>query len=130
MFYTPIRAKFENVENYVSACLSFHNYLRLTDNASYCPNGFTDLRYPTGNLQQYEWRGLVSGNQESVPISRVKGSRYSNQAIKIRNAIENFVNIGKGSVSWQEEHLTRTSYTGKIQQMNMNSNYFSLLIHI
>ena len=28
-FYTPIRAKVENVENFVLACLALHNYLRL-----------------------------------------------------------------------------------------------------
>ena len=48
MFYTLIRAKVENIENYV--------------NASYCPNGFTVSYDATGNLQQGEWRDLVSGN--------------------------------------------------------------------
>ena len=102
MFYTPIRTKVENVENYVLACLISHNYLRLTDNPSYCHNGFPDSYYATGNLQQREWRGFVSENQGSVPKSRVKGSRYSNQAIKMRNAIEDFVNSEEGSISWQE----------------------------
>ena len=51
MFYTPIKAKVENVKHYVLACLSFHNYLRLTYNTSYCPNGFTDSYDATGNLQ-------------------------------------------------------------------------------
>ena len=87
MFYPPIRAKVENVENYALECLRLHNYLRLTDNASYCPNGFTDSYDATWNLQQGEWRGLISGNQGSVPVNHVKGSRYSNQAIKMRNAI-------------------------------------------
>ena len=73
--------------------------LRLTENASYFPNGFTDLYDATGNLQQGEWRCLVSWNQGSMPINRVKGSCYSNQAIKMRNAIEDFVNSEEGSVS-------------------------------
>ena len=30
------------VENFVLACLALHNYLRLTDNVSYCPSGFID----------------------------------------------------------------------------------------
>ena len=100
MFYTAIRAKVENVEN----------YLRLTDNAPYCPNGFTDSCDAARNLQQGEWRGLVSGNQGSVLINRVKESRYSNQAVKMRNAIEDFVNSEEGSFSWQEEYVTRTLY--------------------
>ena len=57
MFYTPIRAKTENAENYVLACSSLSNYLRLTDNASFCPNEFADSYDATGNLQQGEWRG-------------------------------------------------------------------------
>lgn len=62
------------------------------------------------NLQQGEWRGLVSGNLGSVPINLVKGSRYSNKAIKTRNAIEDFVNSEEGGVIWQEEYVTRTSF--------------------
>lgn len=49
-------------------------------------------------------------NQMSVPINRVKGSRYYNQTIKMRNVIEDFINSEEGSVSWQEENITRTSY--------------------
>ena len=113
MFYTPIRTKVQNVENYVLVCLNLHNYLRLTDNASYFPNEFTDQHDATGNLQHGEWRGLVSGNQGSVLINRFKASRHSNQAIKMRNAIEDFVNSEEGSVSWQEEYVTRTSYGRK-----------------
>ena len=62
------------------------------------------------NLQQGKWRGLVGGDQGSVPINLVKGYRYSNKAIKTRNAIEDFVNSEEGSVIWQEEYVARTSY--------------------
>ena len=92
MFHTPIRGKVENVENFVLACLSLQNYLRLIGNASYCRNGFTDSYDAVGNLQEGECRGLVSRNQGSAPINSVKGPRYSNQAIKMGNAIEDFVN--------------------------------------
>ena len=127
MFYIPIRAKVENVENYVLACLSLHNYLRLTDNASYYPNGFTDSYDATGNLQQGEWRCLVSVNKGSVPINRAKGSHYSNQAIKMRNAIEDFENSEEGSASWQEKYVTKTSNDRKD---TTNDNYFNLLIFL
>ena len=86
------------------------NYLRLTDNASCCPNGFTDSYNATGNLQQGEWRDLIRGNQGLLPRNHVKRSLYSNQAIKMRNAIEDFVNSEVGSVTWQEEYVTRTSH--------------------
>ena len=61
-------------------------------------NGFNDSYDATGNLQEGGCRGLISGNQGSVPKNRVKGSRYSNQSIKMRNAIEDFVNNEEESV--------------------------------
>ena len=45
-----------------------------------------------------------------MQINRVKKSRYFNEAIKIRNAIEDFVKSEEGSVIWQEEYVARTSY--------------------
>ena len=109
----PIRTKVENVENFVLACLSLHNHLRLTDNASYCPSGFTDSYDDTGNLQEGKWRTLVVGNEGMLPISRVKGSRYSNKAAEMRNSLCRFLNSEGGSVSCQEEYVTRTAYGKK-----------------
>ena len=40
----------------------------------------------------------------SVPTNRAKGSRYSNQAIKMRNTIEDFDE--EGNVIWQQEYVT------------------------
>ena len=110
ILYSPIRAKVENVENYVLACLTLHNYLRCTDNASYCPQGFVDSYDSTGNLKEGEWRKSQCQSRGLLQINRVKGSRYSNQAIKIRNDLQSFVNSEEGSVSWQEHYVTRTSY--------------------
>lgn len=110
IFYTPIRSNVENVENYVLACLTLHNYLRLTDNASYCPMGFTDTYDSTGNLQEGKWRTMSVGNEGMLPINRVKGSRYSNNAVEMRNSLRRFVNSEEGSVSWQDEYVTRTTY--------------------
>ena len=54
-----------------------------------------------------------SGEVLSVPINCVERSLYSNQAIKMRNTTEDFVNSEEGSVSWREEYVTRTSYDWK-----------------
>ena len=67
IFHTPMRANIENIEKYVLACLFLHNYLRLTDNAFYCPAGFVDSFHETGNSKQGEWRGLVIGNERLLP---------------------------------------------------------------
>ena len=44
------------------------------------------------------------GIWRSVPTNRAKGSCYSNQAIKMRNAIEDFDE--EGNVIWQQEYVT------------------------
>ena len=113
IFYTQIRAKVEYVENFVLACLALHNYLRLTDNASYCPPGFTDSYDDTGNLQEGKWRTLAVGNEGMLPLSRVRGSRYSNDAVEMRNTLRRFLNSEEGSVSWEEEYVNRTAYGKK-----------------
>ena len=51
IFYTPITGSVENVEKYTLACLALHNYLRLTDNATYCPFGFVDSFDSSGKLK-------------------------------------------------------------------------------
>ena len=109
----PIRAKVENDENFALTCLSLHNYLRLTDNASYCPSGFTDSYDDTGNLQEGKWRTLAVGNEGMLPISPVKGFRYSNNKVEMRNCLCRFLNSEERSVSWQEEYVTRTAYGKK-----------------
>lgn len=82
---------------------NLRNYSRLTDNASYWPNGFTDLYDATGNPTTMRMERSRQLNQGSVPINRVKGSRYYNQTIKIRNVIEDFVNSEEGMLVGKKE---------------------------
>ena len=113
IFHMPIQAKVEKVQNFVLACLALQNYLRLTDNASYCPSGFTESYDDTGNLQEGKWRTLAVKNEGMLPLSSVKGYRYSNNAVEMRNSLRRFLNSEEGSVSWQEEYVTRTAYGKK-----------------
>ena len=55
--------------------------------------------------------GLVIGNEGLLPLNRVKGSRCPNQAVEMRNAILEFVISEERSVSWREQHVTRTEYS-------------------
>ena len=48
-----------------------------------------------------------------LPLSSVKGYRYSNNAVEMRNSLRRFLNSEEGSVSWQEEYVTRTAYGKK-----------------
>ena len=56
IFHTPIIYSIENAERYVGAAIALHNYLRLSENARYCPNGFTDSESSNGNVVLGEWR--------------------------------------------------------------------------
>ena len=42
IFFTPIHVKVENVENIAMVSIDLHNYLKETNNATYCPTGFID----------------------------------------------------------------------------------------
>ena len=42
IFSTPIEASVVNAERYTLACIALHNYLRQTNNPSYCLNLFVD----------------------------------------------------------------------------------------
>lgn len=110
IFHTPIRAKIENAEKFTLSCLSLHNYLRLTDNAMYCPGGFTDSYDKTGNMKEGEWRSMAKTCAGLEPINRVRGSRYREDALQMRESLSEFLNSAEGSVSWQDEYVSRTSY--------------------
>ena len=43
-------------------------------------------------------------------ISNVRGSRYSDEAVNMRDALMNYLNSEEGAVPWQTEHIRRTSY--------------------
>ena len=91
-FLHTIKASVENVEKYTLACLALHNYLRLTNNATYCPFGFEDSFDNSGKLKKREWRAFSVENRGLLPISCVKGSRYREDAIGMRNALIEYVN--------------------------------------
>ena len=50
IFRRPIKAKPENVDHIVKACICLHNYLRLTYNAQYVPIGFIDHETGIGDI--------------------------------------------------------------------------------
>ena len=54
----------------------------------------------TGHLKQRERRSLVIGNEGLLLLTRVKRSRYPNQAVEMRTAILEFVISEEGSVNW------------------------------
>ena len=112
IFHKPIRSSVENAERYKLACLALHNYLRLTDNAMYCPEGFVDSYNNSGKIKEGEWRSLVNNGNSSItgmtPLRSVRGSRYREDSIALRNSFATYFR-NEGSVSWQWDHVRRTS---------------------
>ena len=83
----------ENVENYVWAAICLHNYLRLTDNATYTPYGFVDNKDSTGNIKEGDWRKMCP--EESTcfrKIKKIRGSRQNEGSEDMRNALKDYVN--------------------------------------
>ena len=67
---TPIETSVVNAERYTLACIYLHNYLRLTNNPSSCPNSFVDCEGSTGDIKEGEWRKIVmerNGALANVP---------------------------------------------------------------
>ena len=92
-FYTPIVASIENSESYVLATLVLHNYLRQTDNAFYTPAGFIDSENGSGEILPGEWRNTVPNARSAMSdIPNVRGSRYRDDALVMRESLKDFVN--------------------------------------
>ena len=60
IFSYPVEASVVNAERYTLACIALHNYLRQTNNPSYCPNSFVDCEDSTGDIREGEWRKIVT----------------------------------------------------------------------
>jgi len=106
---TPINASTENIEKYILAIIVLHNYLRLTDNACYCPKGFADSIASNGDFVPGDWRSLVNNtNPLMTNLQSVRGSRYRQDAIFMRNCLKEYVNSAFGKLDWQLDHVRRT----------------------
>ena len=108
IYHSPIIASIENAENYVLVTITLHNYLRLTDNAVYTPEGFVDSQASSGEIRPGKWRRIVDDVAGMSSIPNVRGSRYSNNAIAMREALKDYVNSETGSIEWQWDHVRRT----------------------
>ena len=111
IFHKPIKATVENVEKYTLACLALHNYLRQTDNSMYTPHGFVDSENSNGEIKEGEWRSIKEkGTTAFRDLNPVRGSRYTNDAMKVRETLKDYVNSEVGSVLWQINYIRRTSH--------------------
>ena len=96
--HSPVIASIKNAESYVVAAIALHNYRRLTDNAVYTPVGFKDSQTSSGKIRPGEWCQIVEDVAALSYILNIRGSRYSNNAIAMREALNDYVNSETGSV--------------------------------
>lgn len=109
IFSRPIKASVKNVENFTLGAIALHNYLRQTEAAMYCPNGFVDSTDTNGEITPGEWRRQVGQNEGCLyDLCNVRGSRPERSATEMREAIKDFVNSEEGAVEWQYRHVRRT----------------------
>ena len=108
IYHSPIIASIENAESYVLATIALHKYLRLTDNAVYTPVRFVDLQASSGETRPSEWRRIVDNVTGISFIPNVRGFRYSNNVIAMRETLKDYVNSETGIIEWQWDHVWRT----------------------
>ena len=90
---------------------------------------FTDSEDQNGNIKQGEWRSAVDGGQSvgnMLPLRPVRGRRYQNDALSMRDALKTYVNREEGSVSWQVDYVRRTAHYAT--QLQFYFMYISLEI--
>lgn len=85
-FVTLIKAKVENVESYVQAAVNLHNYLNQREPLMALQNEYND-----GEKVESHDRGLIL-------LHNVRGSRYPDNAMAMREALKEYLNSPDGSV--------------------------------
>ena len=83
---TPIKGKVENVESYVQAAVNLHNYLNQREPLMALQNEYND-----GEKVESHDRGLIL-------LHNVRGSRYPDKAMAMREALKEYLNSPDGSV--------------------------------
>ena len=112
LFRKPIVADKKNITSYILAGAALHNYLQQTENVSYWPHTFVDSK-DNGEFRPGDWRRIVHGDAGCfMPCGRYQGSRNENNAMKMRDDLEGYVNSDIGSFPWQSNYVLRT--TGRV----------------
>ena len=88
------------------ASVCFHNYLRLTENATYTPAGFFDSEDSTGNILPGDWRNTGKDGGLNA-VDRVGGNRYTFEASDARDAFKAYFNSADGQADclWQLQYV-------------------------
>ena len=105
IFCRPIKAKPEHVDIIIKACLCLRNYLMLTDNAHYVPQGFVDSNDNTGAIIEGDWRAEATELEGGICPIQARINKCSGDVNKVREKFESYFNSKESSVSWQLAHV-------------------------
>ncbi|KAL9977992.1 hypothetical protein ACROYT_G015463 [Oculina patagonica] len=83
-YLRPIKAKPDHVDMIIKACLCLHNYLMLTDNAYYAPQGFVDSKDNTGATIEGDWRAEATELGGGIRPFQARINRHSVDAKEVR----------------------------------------------
>ena len=100
---TLVNSSVENIERYVKSATVLLNYLRQTDSALYCSQGFLDCEEMDGCITKGHSRELINNNRPFnaiTPLRKVHGSRYKGDAVTILDALKEYTNFSEGSLDW------------------------------
>lgn len=104
MLFRPIIAEPPKVKKLVLAMCALHNYLRDTQDTTYCPPGYADTVLPNGEVREGFWR---TGDSVSPLASVDVTSRSMTVAgVELRDMLSEYF-VSGGSVPWQERHIHR-----------------------
>ena len=101
----PIPTSVDTAEKIVQAIVCLHNYLRQTNCATHCPQGFVDSEDATGNIKPEQWRHVVGGGGAFATVAPCRGSRHMQYAAKAQEVLKDYLNSEHGSVSWQWDYV-------------------------
>ncbi|XP_028516516.1 uncharacterized protein LOC114575585 [Exaiptasia diaphana] len=104
IFRRPIKANVDLVELIVQSTVCLHNYLRLTENASYTPEGFIDCESSNGEVDPGDWRKEAVDDGGMRVLNRICGNRYGFEARCVRDDFKEYFNA-EGQVPWQLEYV-------------------------
>lgn len=107
VFSHTINASVETAVSVTKAPLCLHNFLRQTDSAGYCPNGYCDSEDSSGEIKPCQWRKEVprEGSGAIRNMLPLRGRRKSSPAIEVRNALKDYFLSDKGQVPWQLDYV-------------------------
>ena len=106
IFSTTIKVSVENTERYVRATISPHNYLRQTENLSYCLFDLIDSESSNGAIKLSDY--VLNGEVCLQNWRPVHGFRPHRSPTDIRKALFTYANSDIGMVPWQLEHVLQT----------------------